>query len=113
MPLVPVLVGLEICGLLFDRDSATRYTKEISAKMELLQREASELIGRPLNLGSSQQMAALLFDELELQISKMKKTAGGSRLALNKGEIIFVCCCCCSQIIIFFLFLSFLFGSGW
>jgi DNA polymerase-1 len=85
MPLVCVLAFLEQTGILFDQEKAVRYTKEISAKMELLQSEADALIGRHVNIGSAQQMATVLYDELGLQTVKKKKTAGGARLALTKG----------------------------
>jgi DNA polymerase I-like protein with 3'-5' exonuclease and polymerase domains len=68
---VCVLAHLEQTGMLFDQTSAARYTREISSKMELLQREANGILGRFVNLGSPQQMAAVLYDELGLETSKV------------------------------------------
>ena len=90
MRLVPVLARLELTGMLFDAEAAHRYTREIVHKMDTLQREATVLLGngRLINLGSAQQMAGILFDELGLTTESRKKTTGGSRLSLSKDALI-------------------------
>ncbi len=89
MQLVPVLAHLESTGMLFDVEAAQRYKAEIAHKMELLQRQAGELLGnnRPVNLGSAQQMAAILFDELGLSTSNRKRTTTGARLSVSKETL--------------------------
>lgn len=89
MRLVPVLATMEHTGMLFDARSLQQLTEEIKLKMDILQREACDLIGgagRQVNLGSAQQMTAVLFDELCLP-RPQKRTTGGSRLSLTKDVL--------------------------
>jgi DNA polymerase-1 len=85
MPLVPVLAQLETAGMLFDLPAAQRYRAEIAHAMDLLQREAAAAVGgRAVNLGSAQQVARLLFDELGLCPAARKRTGTGARLSASK-----------------------------
>jgi DNA polymerase-1 len=85
MRLVVVLVHMERYGFRFDASGLTSLSAKMKQKMLALQLAASELFpGRELNLGSPQQMAQLLFDELQLVPAGAKATAKGSRLAVTK-----------------------------
>lgn len=75
LPLVPVLMRMEHHGALVDAHALARQSQELASKIEILQNQAYKLAGREFNLASPKQLAEILFNELQIPITK--KTATG------------------------------------
>ena len=74
LPLIPVLVDMEATGVAIDSGYLAELEGEIRQRIEELDREIVELAGRPINVNSSRQLGALLFDELKLPSGRRTKT---------------------------------------
>ena len=74
-PLVPVLLEMEECGVLLDRDMLKKQSSELASTMMTLEKEAHELAGGPFNLGSPKQLQEILFGQLGLPV--VRKTPKG------------------------------------
>ncbi len=76
MPLVMVLSRMERTGVLIDANILAEHSKEITARLDELEKEAHELAGEVFNLASPKQLQAILFEKLQLPV--VKKTPGGA-----------------------------------
>lgn len=76
MPLVPVLVRMERKGVLIDAAVLAAQSKEITARLAELEKEAFELAGEEFNLASTKQLQTILFEKLQLPV--VKKTPSGA-----------------------------------
>jgi DNA polymerase-1 len=76
MPLVAVLERMEANGVQIDMEELRRQSSALAQRMHELQKRADALVGRPVNLDSTKQLGALLFEEL--QLPARVKTPGGA-----------------------------------
>jgi len=77
-PLQRVLADMEITGVLVDEKLLHAQSEALGARLEEIQARVGEIAGDPdMNIMSTQQVAALLYDRLGLQPGR--KTAGGKR----------------------------------
>ncbi|WP_243547252.1 DNA polymerase I [Pseudodesulfovibrio tunisiensis] len=82
-PLIPVLVGMERQGIGVDANAFRQFLEEVSHELESLTRKIIDQSGgEPFNIRSSQQLATVLFDRLELKPSG--KTPGGQLSTANQ-----------------------------
>jgi DNA polymerase-1 len=77
MPLVPVIVELELAGVLLDVAALARLSSEITARLEALEKQIYDLVGAPFNLGSPQQLSEALFVKLGLPSARLERTRTG------------------------------------
>lgn len=75
-PLVRVLADMEIAGARIDVAALADISKQLTARMEQLDKECHELVGHPFNTASPAQVGEILFSELNLD-PKAKKTKTG------------------------------------
>jgi DNA polymerase-1 len=75
LPLSELLAELELRGVLVDISMLGRLGTELDARLLDLEREAQEIVGRPLNIHSPRQLETLLFDDLKLKPLKRTKTS--------------------------------------
>jgi DNA polymerase-1 len=73
LPLVPILAAMERVGILLDRDALAAISAEMQARIGELEGEVHDRAGHPFNLGSTQQLAAVLYDELGLAAGRKTK----------------------------------------
>jgi DNA polymerase-1 len=66
LPLIPVLFNMEQVGIKIDVPYLRELSKELQEKKETLEKKMEELVGRPFNPASPQQLATILFEELKL-----------------------------------------------
>ena len=79
IPLIPVLAGMEMRGVLLDRDFLRQMSADLSDRLADLEKEIYDLAGYPFNINSTQQLSAVLFNTLGLVPPRTaKKTAAGS-----------------------------------
>lgn len=69
-PLVPVLLRMEHYGVLLDKEKLKRHSKELSKKLMELEAQAHEEAGQPFNLGSPKQLQEILFERLQLPVTR-------------------------------------------
>jgi DNA polymerase-1 len=74
LPLAAVLARIEDCGIAVDVDVLVDLRKELSRRVEELAAEVHQHAGREFNVGSSQQLQVVLFDELGLPRTRRTKT---------------------------------------
>ncbi len=77
MPLIQVLVAMEKAGVLLDRQALGAFLDEVQTDLKRLSEAVFAKAGGRFNLRSSQQLAEVLFERLELKTGR--KTPGGSR----------------------------------
>ena len=73
LPLVPILAAMERVGILLDREALGAISAEMQARIAALEGEVHERAGHPFNLGSTQQLATVLYDELGLAAGRKTK----------------------------------------
>jgi DNA polymerase-1 len=76
LPVMQVLQRVERHGVLIDPDSLQTQSVALQQKIGALETQAHAAAGRAFNLGSTRQLAELLFGELKLPV--LKKTASGA-----------------------------------
>ncbi len=75
-PLIPVLTRMEQRGFAIDLQAFDQFLLEVRTEIESISKRIYKVAGGPFNIRSSQQLAELLFDRLELKPAG--KTPGGS-----------------------------------
>jgi DNA polymerase-1 len=74
LPLAPVLAGMERAGIAVDPAQLDTLASDVDAAVLRLGAEIYELAGEPFNIGSPQQLGAILFEKLELPNGGRTKT---------------------------------------
>ena len=74
MPLLPVLHRMEERGIRIDTQVFLDLSKELAADIEVIKRKVAEVAGPEFNIGSTKQLAFLLFEKLGLPSVKKTKT---------------------------------------
>jgi DNA polymerase-1 len=78
MPLIPVLAAMEREGVALDLPYLNRLGEDFQAELRTIETQVHSLVGRPFNLNSTQQLADVLFGQLQLQPpDRSRKTAAG------------------------------------
>jgi DNA polymerase-1 len=78
MPLVTILAGMEMTGVLLDLPFFKKMSEELTLRMAEIEKRVFESVGKPFNLNSTQQLSDVLFTHLRLEPpDKGKKTASG------------------------------------
>jgi DNA polymerase-1 len=73
LPLVPVLAEMERVGILVDCDALAVISAEMRNRLGELEAEVHRVAGHAFNLGSTQQLAGVLYDELGLAAGRRTK----------------------------------------
>ena len=85
MPLVPVLVRMQVAGVALDSSHLEGMAGTLSADISRIQTEMYELLGHEFNIGSSQQLGQVLFEELRLPPTKRTKTGHSTDASSLEG----------------------------
>ena len=78
MPLVPILMDMELCGVRIDPAHFATLSREMEAELNRLTMRLFEAAGRQFNPASPKQVADILFNHLKLPESKQKKTGAST-----------------------------------
>jgi DNA polymerase-1 len=73
-PLAYTLARMELSGIAVDRDDLGRMSEEFSTRKAEIEKRIYELAGHAFNIGSTKQLADVLFEELKLPVVKKTKT---------------------------------------
>jgi DNA polymerase-1 len=74
MPLIPVLVRMELTGILIDQAFLRRMATELSDQIQALEQAIYQAVGHEFNINSTRQLGEVLFNELKLPPTKKTKT---------------------------------------
>ncbi|MEE9167634.1 MAG: DNA polymerase I, partial [Candidatus Neomarinimicrobiota bacterium] len=74
VPLIPVLVQMERNGVYVDTDLMSQMSRWMEKKLDAFSREIFAVAGTEFNLNSPQQLAVILFDELNLPEIRKRST---------------------------------------
>ena len=77
MPLVPVLMDMEMTGVLIDAPYLHEMSGTLTRRLNDIEREIYTLVGHDFNINSTQQLADVLFGQLGLKAPGGRKTATG------------------------------------
>jgi DNA-directed DNA polymerase len=72
--LVPVLASMEKYGIKIDKQYFENYKKELQINIENLEKDIYSLSGEAFNIGSTKQLAEILFDKMGIEPVKKTKT---------------------------------------
>ncbi|HEN3482181.1 TPA: DNA polymerase I [Yersinia enterocolitica] len=76
MPLLPILSRIERTGVLIDQNILAAHSKELTIRLDELEKQAHELAEETFNLASPKQLQVILYEKQKLPI--LKKTPGGA-----------------------------------
>ena len=76
-PLEPVLADMENIGILLDTKYLHDFSQQLEKDLESIEQRTYEYAGEKFNLGSPKQLSEILFDKLNLNRKKSKKTKTG------------------------------------
>jgi DNA polymerase-1 len=74
LPLIPVLVDMEWTGIAIDAGVFRGLARDLTSDLERLRVEIANAAGTEFNLNSPKQLAAILFEKLQLPVLKKTKT---------------------------------------
>jgi DNA polymerase-1 len=77
LPLLPVLTGMEMKGVLLDTNFLAQMSRRLAQRIFELEQELFTVVGHSFNLRSTQQLSQVLFDEMGFATKGMKRTASG------------------------------------
>jgi DNA polymerase I len=77
LPLEPVLADMETVGIAIDSDYLHTFSGQLGEELQKLETQAYKDAGSEFNLGSPKQLSELLFNQLELDTKKSRKTQTG------------------------------------
>jgi DNA polymerase-1 len=73
MPLVPVLADMERVGIAVDLPYLAELGREMQSRISSLEAEIYGHVGHEFNIGSTQRLSDVLFNELHLEVDKRKR----------------------------------------
>ncbi|AFY85135.1 DNA polymerase I [Oscillatoria acuminata] len=76
-PLEPVLAEMEYTGIRINSDYLGNFSQQLEAQLQEIETKAYQEAGEEFNLGSPKQLSYILFEKLDLPISKSRKTKTG------------------------------------
>lgn len=74
MPLVETLANMEHVGMYIDLEKLETFSKKLTDRITILEKEIYELAGETFNINSTQQLGTILFEKLDLPALKKTKT---------------------------------------
>ncbi len=86
MPLIPVLAEMEHAGIEVDQDYLKTLSDSFGKKLKSLTGKIYKAAGKEFNINSPSQLAVVLFDDLGLPTTKIKKTKTGYSTAASELE---------------------------
>jgi len=82
MPLVQVLMDMEMMGVALDTHELMQISTSMHKRIVELEQQIQDLAGHPFNVSSTQQLGAVLFEELGLPVKAKTKTGHSTRASV-------------------------------
>jgi len=86
-PLITVISSMEKNGILVDKNWLKKLTKKAEKEINDLEGKIYQLSGKKFNINSPKQLSEILFEELEISSSNLKKTAT-KKISTNADELL-------------------------
>lgn len=86
-PLILVIASMEKNGILVDKNWLEKLTKKAEKEINDLEGKIYQLSGKKFNISSPKQLSEILFEELEISSSSLKKTAT-KKISTNADELL-------------------------
>ncbi len=84
LPLVPVLFRTEQNGIRLNKKKFSVLSEELSVELAALEKDIYALAGRGFNINSPKQLAEILFEDLHIPTTNIKKTKTGISTAASE-----------------------------
>jgi len=88
LPLIEVLSDMEYTGVNIDTDELKLFSKELSDKMEIAEKEIYSIAGEQFNINSSRQVGEILFNKLQIGNEKKAKKTKVSKQFSTSEEVL-------------------------
>ncbi|MFA5392428.1 MAG: DNA polymerase I [Candidatus Paceibacterota bacterium] len=76
-PLIPILAQMEMNGILINKQTLQQLQEEVEKEIKILENKIYQLAQKTFNINSYQQLSEVLFSDLQLDASILKKTSSG------------------------------------
>jgi len=76
-PLIPILAQMEMNGISVNKQTLQQLQEEVGKEIKILESRIYQLAQKTFNINSYQQLAEVLFKDLQLDASTLKKTRAG------------------------------------
>lgn len=77
IPLIPVIVAMEMAGIMVDREYLAQLSTELHEQQRDIEKQIFALAGEEFNVNSYQQLNTILFEKLKLPTEGLRKTKSG------------------------------------
>jgi DNA polymerase-1 len=84
MPLIPVLFTVEMNGIYLNTEKFHTLANELQKELVSLQKDIYQLAGREFNINSPKQLSEILFQDLQIPTTNLKKTKTGVSTAMSE-----------------------------
>jgi len=86
-PLIFVISSMEKYGILIDKDWLEKLSKQAEKEINVLEKKIYQLSGKEFNISSPKQLSEILFEDLKISSSDLKKTAT-KKISTNANELL-------------------------
>ncbi|HUW44016.1 MAG TPA: DNA polymerase I, partial [Bacillota bacterium] len=86
-PLIPVISSMEKHGILIDKNWLEKLSKQAEKEINILEKKIYRLSGKEFNISSPKQLSEILFEDLKISSSDLKKTAT-KKISTNANELL-------------------------
>jgi len=86
-PLISVISSMEKYGILIDKDWLEKLSKQAEKEINVLEKKIYQLSGKEFNISSPKQLSEILFEDLKISSSDLKKTAT-KKISTNANELL-------------------------
>ena len=86
-PLISVISSMEKYGILIDKDWLEKLSKQAQKEISALEKKIYQLSGKEFNISSPKQLSEILFEDLKISSSDLKKTAT-KKISTNANELL-------------------------
>ena len=77
LPLLPVLADMEMAGIRLNSDFLADLSRKLTTRLGEINTALKKIVGHELNLRSTQQLSAVMFNEMGFPAGRLKKTRSG------------------------------------
>ncbi|OGI22103.1 MAG: DNA polymerase I [Candidatus Moranbacteria bacterium RIFCSPHIGHO2_01_FULL_55_24] len=84
MPLIPILYGMEKEGIYLNTEKFRALSEELGKELETLEKDIYKFAGKEFNINSPKQLSEILFTDLKIPTTNIKRTKTGISTASSE-----------------------------
>jgi DNA polymerase-1 len=77
LPLIPILFSMEQNGIMLNREKFKALSDQMTGEIEVLEKDIYTFAGKEFNINSPKQLSEVLFEDLKIPTTNIKKTKTG------------------------------------